>query len=375
MQRHLIGGALVVCSLIFSPFRGECASVNAFFPTNLVSDLPGVAAHQDTNLVNPWGIAFSGSSPIWIADNGTGLSTVYNGAGQGFPVASPIVVTVPPAAGGTPPSAPTGIVFNGGANFGGSHFIFASEDGTISGWTGGANAIREADNSASGAVYKSLASGNNLLFAANFHAGTIDVFDSTFASTTVPGGFLDPNIPAGFAPFDIQNIDGNLYVTYAKQDPAKKDDEPGNGNGYIDVFDTNGVLQKRLVSGGALNSPWGLALAPAGFGPFGGDLLVGNFGNGMINAYDTGTGGLVGTLQDAQGNPLVEQGLWGLAFGNGSQGTSKGSLYFTAGIPGPGQIEDHGLFGSINPVPEPAAAWLILSGLAVCWRLRRRMIQ
>ncbi|MGH9663828.1 MAG: TIGR03118 family protein [Bryobacteraceae bacterium] len=375
MPRHAIAAAVLLCCPILVPFPAEGAAINAFFPTNLVSDLSGVAAHQDPHLVNPWGITFSGTSPIWISDNGTGLSTVYNGAGQSFPTANPIVVTVPPPAGGTPPSAPTGVVFNGGSSFGASRFIFATEDGTIAGWTGGSSATLRVDNSAAGAVYKGLATGNNgstLLYAANFNAGTIDVFDSTFAHTSVPGGFTDSTIPAGFAPFNIENIGGNLYVTYAMQDAMKHDDVAGPGNGYVDVFDTNGNLIKRLVSKGALNSPWGMALAPSTFGPFGNDLLIGNFGSGMINAYDPASGAFLGTLQNSSGSAFVEPGLWGLAFGNGARGTSKDSLYFTAGIPGPDSLEDHGLFGSVNPVPEPADAWLILAGLAVCWSMRRK---
>lgn len=378
MRHPLPGCLLLACCLTFFSFRADCASVNAYFQTNLTSDLAGVAAHQDPNLVNPWGIAFSASSPIWISDNGTGLSTVYNGAGQSFPSGSPLVVTIPPPGGGSPPAAPTGVLFNGGSSFGGSRFIFSTEDGTIAGWNGGTNATLMADNSAARAVYKGIASGNNgsdLLYATNFRAGTIDVFDSTFASTTVPGGFVDPNLQAGYAPFNIANIGGNLYVTYAKQDADKKDDVSGPGNGFVDVFDTNGVLVKRLITKGALNSPWGLALAPSTFGAFANDLLVGNFGDGMIDAYDPASGAFLGTLENGAGTALAIPGLWGLAFGNGAQGTSKHSLYFTAGIPGPDAVEDHGLFGSINPVPEPAAAWFIVGGLALCWRFRRNAVR
>jgi uncharacterized protein (TIGR03118 family) len=375
MPRHHIVFGLLACCLIFLLVPAECASVNVFIPTNLVSDLSGVAAHQDPSLVNPWGIAFSGGSPIWVSNNGTGLSTLYNGAGESFPVGSPLIVTIPPP-GGSPVgavSAPTGVVFNGGSSFGASRFIFATEDGTVAAWAGGPSATLQVDNSADGAIYKGIAIGPDRLYAANFHAGTIDVFDSTFAQISAPGGFTDPNLPAGFAPFNIQKIGDSLYVTYAKQDAAKEDDVPGAGNGFVDVFDTDGALIKRLVSDGNLNSPWGLALAPSSFGPFGGDLLIGNFGNGRINAYDSTSGTFVGTLQDAQGNPISETGLWGLAFGNGAQGTSKGSLYFTAGIPGPDNIEDHGLFGSIKPVPEPADVWFILGGLAIFWGMRRKL--
>lgn len=346
-----------------------------YFQTNLTSDLPGVAQNQDPNLVNPWGIAFSATSPFWVSDNGSGLSTLYNGAGQ----AIPLVVKIPPPAGGTSPAAPTGVVFNSTAGFGGSPFIFATEDGTISAWAGGTAATLEVDNSASGAVYKGLTLGNNggseLLYAANFNSGSVDVFNSSFAPVTVPGGFSDPGIPAGYAPFDIQNIGGMLYVTYALQDAQKHDDVAGPGHGFVDVFNTAGVLQGRLISQGALNSPWGLALAPATFGPFGGDLLVGNFGDGEIDAYNPTSGAFLGALTDSMGNPLIDQGLWGLAFGNGSNGFSTNGLYFTAGIPGPGEVEDHGLFGVIQPTPEPSLLLPIgLISFAMLVRRRRRQI-
>ena len=350
------------------------ADTIAYGQNNLTSDLPGVAPNQDTNLVNPWGIAFGAGSPVWISDNGTGLSTLYNGSGQAFPVGSPLVVTVPPPNGGTPPSAPTGVIANPTGDFGGSHFIFATEDGTISAWSGGTSAALEVDNSPSGAIYKGLAMGNNganLLYAANFNSGNIDVFNASFAPTTVPGGFTDPTLPAGYAPFDIANIGGLLYVTYAQQDADKHDDVAGPGNGYVDVYNTNGVLQHRLISNGPLNSPWGMTLAPGSFGPFSNDLLVGNFGDGKINAFDPTTGALLGTLENTLGQPIVNQGLWGLAFGDGAHGFDPNTLYFTAGIPGPGEVEDHGLFGDIRATPEPSAL-LPSAAVIVGFVIRRR---
>jgi uncharacterized protein (TIGR03118 family) len=339
---------------------------SSFLQTNLISDTPGLAAVTDPNLVNPWGIAFAPTGPFWINDNGTGLSTVYDGTGHPFPASTPLVVTVPLPAGNTgTASAPTGIVFNSTADFvvsangksGAAVFIFATEDGTISAWSptvNGTNGILEVNNSTtpsadSGAVYKGLAAGRNgngnFLFAANFRAGTVDVFDKNFAKVTRAGAFTDTNIPAGFAPFGIQNIGGNLFVTYAKQNAQKHDDVAGPGNGYVDVFDTSGNLIRRFATQGTLNSPWGLAMAPAQFGSFGNDLLIGNFGDGHISAFDPASGALIGQLADVGNNPLTIDGLWGLAVGNGSNGSDSNSLYFTAGI---GE-EQHGLFGSLRP--------------------------
>lgn len=348
-------------------------TLNGYVQTNLVSDLPGVAAHQDTDLVNPWGIVSGPSTPFWINDNGTGMSTLYNGAGSKLG----LTVTIPPPAGSSGLSAPTGIVFNSGPSFGGAHFIFDTEDGTLSAWNSGNSAVLKATSSA-GSVYKGLALGNNgsgdLLYAANFGLGRVDVFDSNFHPTTASGGFQDPTLPPGYAPFDIQNIGGKLYVTYALQDTAKHDDVAGPGNGFIDVFDLNGNRLQRLTSNGALNSPWGLAVAPSGFGAFSGDLLVGNFGDGTINAYDLTTGNSMGTLDNPSGTPLAIDGLWGLRFGNGAQGEGLDTLYFTAGIAGPDQIEDHGLFGSISvETPEPQPLLLAALGLLACLILQRRL--
>jgi uncharacterized protein (TIGR03118 family) len=375
MTRKLFAIAPAFAIFVLVSQAGVCGAVTTYLQTNLTSDLPGVAAHLDPNLVNPWGIASLATSPFWISDNGTGLSTLYNGSGT--PQA--LVVTVPPPPGGASPSAPTGVVANTTSDFGGSRFIFATEDGTIAAWTSGTSALTMVDNSGGGAVYKGLAIGNNgsqnLIYAANFSSGQIDVFNGTFAPTALLGGFSDPNLPTGFAPFNIQNLGGNLYVTYAQKGPGK-DDVAGPGNGFVDIFDTNGNLIRRLVSNGPLNSPWGLALAPATFGTFGNDLLVGNFGDGTIHAFDPVTGVLAGILSDLNGNPLVDEGLWGLAFGNGGPGFDPNSLYFTAGIPGPDSVEDHGLFGRIQAVPEPGTFWLTGAGAITgfAWMRRRQRV-
>ncbi len=352
-----------------------------YVQTNLVSDIPGLAAITDANLVNPWGLSASATSPWWVSDNGTGVSTLYNG-NTGAPQA--LVVTIPPPAGASPPSSPTGQVFNSTAsdfkvNSAKSNFIFATESGTIAAWRGalGTNAATVVDNSASGAVYKGLALGSsgglNFLYAANFNSGNIDVFNGNFSAVASPG-FVDPGLPAGYAPFNVQNLGGLLYVTYALQDASRHDDVAGAGNGYVDVFDTNGTLLRRLGSNGALNSPWGLALASSGFGDFSGDLLVGNFGDGTINVFDPhATNSYLGTLLGPNGIPVTIEGLWGLGFGNGAASGSLNSLYFTAGISGGGAVEDHGLFGSIHAAPEPGTLLIAPIGLGLILLFRRKI--
>jgi uncharacterized protein (TIGR03118 family) len=332
--------------------------------TNLVSNIPGLAKLTDPDLVNAWGISFSPMSPFWISDNGTGRTTLYSVPSSGPPVKQALVVTIPGAGGAT--SAPTGQVFNGGPAFGGALFLFDSEDGEISSWNGsnGTTAVVQRDFG-SAAVYKGLAisdpgTSDAVLYATNFRAGTIEVYDPSFAHPSLLGSFTDPNLPQGYAPFNDKVIDGELYVTYAKQDAEKHDDEAGAGNGFVDIFNLDGTLKERLISQGALDSPWGLEIAPASFGSFAGDLLVGNFGNGMINAFNATTGAFVGTLDGADGSPLVIDGLWGLTIGNGSAaGGSLDTLFFTAGPNG----EMDGLFGSLA-VPEPSTWVMLLLGFA-----------
>jgi uncharacterized protein (TIGR03118 family) len=323
---------------------------------NLISD-GFVAAEQppDPNLVNAWGIAFNPFGPVWVADNGTGLSTLYDGDGG----VKGLVVQIPtPTAdsGGTP----TGIVFNGSNSAtsfavtgGPSHFLFATEDGVIAGWPGGTQAIVAVDNSPAGAVYKGIALSaggtGQLLYATDFHNARIDVFDNTFAPATLPAGaFTDPRVPAGYAPFGIQAIAGNIFVTYAKQTPGEDDETAGPGLGVVDVYDPNGVLLSRVATHGTLNAPWGVAMAPAGFGKFSNSLLIGNFGDGTISAYDPKNYAPQGQLRDTSGKTIKIDGLWGIAFGNGVADQPVNTLFFAAGP----DDEAHGLYGRIDP-PAP----------------------
>ncbi len=331
--------------------RGRAAE--RLVQTNLVSDQPGVARALDPNLVNAWGLAFNPAGPPWISANGTGLLQVYNRS-----EILVLSVSVPLPAGGEPPASPTGQVFNGGAAFEGDRFIAATEDGTIAAWqpSDRTTAMIRVNQAATGALYKGItiandAHGNPRLFATDFRNNKVDVFDSSYAPIRTVGEFRDCDMPDGFAPFNIQQLGGLLYVTYAKQGPTKEDDEAGPGNGFVDLFDADGVLLQRLVSGGPLNSPWGLTIAPAGFGKISNRLLIGNFGNGQINAFEIerrSCGALQtkheGVIGDASGAPLVIAGLWALSFGPGAGGFDADQLYFTAG---PGN-EEHGLFGRLE---------------------------
>lgn len=359
----LVIGSVALLALVAAPqirLAHAEAAPGFYIQTNLVSDISGLAKVTDPHLLNPWGIVSGPTSPFWISDNGAGVSTLYNGAGTPFPPGAPLVVNIPASvsSGDAATGVPTGVVFNGSGDFvvsaagksGAAAFIFATEDGAIAGWNPTVNrnnAIREVDNGP-GAVYKGLAIASThsgaRLFAANFRAGSVDVFNGHFQQISTPGGFRDERIPAGFAPFGIRVIDGKVFVTYAKQNEAKHDDIAGPGNGFVDVFTANGWLVQRLVAHGALNSPWGLALAPDNFGAFSNALLVGNFGDGHINAYNVHSGAFLGQIRDAAGNPIVIDGLWGLTFGNGATAGPTTTLFFTAGLNG----EADGLFGSLT---------------------------
>jgi uncharacterized protein (TIGR03118 family) len=380
VARSLASVSLIaVCLITVSTVRAgdNDDRLNRYVSTNLTSNQLRAAPNTDAVLQNAWGVAFTpGASPFWIADNATGCSTLYDGQGA---IASTLQVKIPLPNGDTStacqpvdpkhpprttPAAPTGVVWNPTSTFlvpqnkSAAIFIFDTEDGTISAWTGGlTQAVIAVNNSGSGAVYKGLVFGTNsggvFLFATNFNAGTVDVFGPATATSnglyvpvTTDGGFKDPDIPSGFAPFGIQNINGNLFVTYAKQNGVKHDDVAGPGNGFVDIFDTDGHLLRRFASRGALNSPWGVARASYAFGRFSGDVLIGNFGNGQVNAFDS-DGDFLGTLSDVKGKPLVIDGLWTLTLGGGKN-SNEDTLYFTAGPNG----ETDGLFGTITPVSK-----------------------
>jgi uncharacterized protein (TIGR03118 family) len=361
--------------------QGNTLATSFYLPTNVMSDGAVPADHVNPNLVNPWGLAGSANA-LWDANNRTGTSNVFNITGSlsaGLPV-----VTIPAPPGSTDTSAPTGIVRNSstdfvvtdGTNSGAAIFIFATEDGTIAGWnpavggggvTPSTHAVLAADNSASGAVYKGLAilnvpagdplAAGNYIFATNFHANSLGVFDATFHPKTLPAGtFQDPQVAAGFAPYGIQTIGGNLYVTYAKQDSDQHDDVTGPGNGFVDVYSPAGVLLTRLGGGGLqteLNSPWGVIQAPSGFGAFSSDILVGNFGDSHVSAFNPTTGAFLGQLTDAQGQPLVldggfqgadTKGLWGIIDFPTSTGPTGNTLYFASGV----NDEGDGVFGGVT---------------------------
>jgi uncharacterized protein (TIGR03118 family) len=407
-------------SAAYSPsleyLEGRCLMSGNVLQTNLVSDLPGVAQTLDPNLVNPWGIATGPGGPFWISDNNSGQSTLYdtNGNIQGLVVSIPTPGD-PLGASGTP----TGTVFNigpassfevSGFNAAGmasakSLFLFATEDGTIVGWNPGVNPVANAakpgtygiiakDQSGNnftepdptkqtGAVFKGMAIANgtvtasnpaglifsgdtnsqSVVYVTNFRAGTVEAFDTKFSQITLTGGaFTDPNLPAGYAPFNIQVLNGKVYVTYALQNATAHDDVAGAHHGFVDVYNLDGSGEQRLISGGQLDSPWGLAIAPSSFGNLSGALLVGNFGNGHINAYNASNGTFLGELKDPDGEPIAIDGLWALRVGTGGKGGDPNQVYFTAGLFG----ETHGLFGSLASVapgtPEGAAEEQMVRG-------------
>jgi len=356
MRKRAIAFLLALpTALFFLAGSATSAQRNAYTVTNLVSDQAGQALHQDPNLVNAWGLVSGPMTPWWVADNGTNVSTLYTGDGT----PQPLVVSVD--------GAPTGAVFNGGPNFivsdgsgdsGPSVFMFATESGTIRGWNPNVpppapstQTFVVVDRSDVGAIFKGLAIASNqngdFLYATDFHNSRVDMFDGSFNLVTPPGAFTDPRIPSGYGPFGIQTIGDRIFVTYAKQDAGREDDVRGQGLGFVDVFDTMGTLLGRVATRGQLNAPWGLAMAPANFGRFSADLLVGNFGDGTINAYQQMPNGHFehrGQLRGTNNMPVTIDGLWAIEFGNGNRSGPTNSLFFTAGP----DDESHGLFGKIE---------------------------
>jgi uncharacterized protein (TIGR03118 family) len=343
---------LVMAAWLAIVLNSASALAQRYTQTNIVSDIPNKAITTDPNLKNAWGIAFGPGSPIWVADNATGLSTLYTGTGT----IVPLVVTIPaPMSGDT--SAPTGLVFTGGVDFvvsqngksGPSIFIFDTEDGTIVGWSPAVdmtNGVIAVPND-HGAIYKGLAiaktAKGSFLYASDFHNGVVEIYNSKFKLQKT---FTDSSLPPGYAPFGVQNINGQIFVTFAKQDALKEDEIAGPGLGFVDIFDTDGNLVRRFASRGTLNAPWGLAMAPPTVGKFANDILVGNFGDGRISAFDPTSGKFLGRLRNSKGDILSISGLWAITPG-GAAGTTPDDLLFTAG---PGN-EEHGLLGKLNPKP------------------------
>ncbi len=359
----------VIMSLLAIP-----AWAVSFTQTNLVTDdqTAHVAQITDPGLKNAWGMSFNPAGPFWVSANGSGMVNLYKVDPVTQATTRQTLSVAIPGDGSV-----TGQAFNGiPTSFNGNPFVFVSEDGTISGWRPalgtGANTPAEVTVGVTTAVYKGATigsiSGNDYLYAANFRAGTIDAYKGTVAAPTLSGSFTDPTLPSGYAPFNVQNLNGSLYVTYAEQDAAKHDEVAGLGLGFVDKFSMNGDFLGRVASDGSLNAPWGLAIAPSSFGSMAGDLLVGNFGDGHINIYDPTTHAYLGQVLGANNQALAIDGLWAISLGNNGSAGSSHMLYFTAGP----NNEAHGLFGVLTPVPEPSTYAMMFAGLGVLVLLIRR---
>lgn len=366
-------GAMVLTAL--SLFSLSASATTTFKQINLVTDAPTATLPQisDPNLKNAWGISYSPTGPFWVSDNGTGLTTLYR-TNPVTQATTKVGLTVAiPGAGNV-----TGQVFNSNASvFNNDAFLFVSEDGTISGWRGALGTTAEVlKTGAATDNYKGAAEaavgGNNYLYAANFGSGAIDVYKGTntgLGASDLSGKFTDPNLPSGYSPFNIQNLNDKLYVAYALKDVNSPDEVAGPGNGLVSVFDTQGTFIERVATNGSLNAPWGLAIAPTSFGEYAGDLLVGNFGDGTINAFNPTTHQFNGQLTGSDGKPLSIDGLWALTLGNNAGSGSNQVLYFSAGP----NDELNGLFGAVTAVPLPAGVWLFGSGLVALLAKGRRV--
>lgn len=349
LRRWSALAAFLLLGVVLPSAAGAAGPADRYAQVNLVSDLPGVARVMDPNLINPWGLSQGPTTPVWAADQGTSVSTIYPGAVGASPITiAPLIVSIP----GGPPTgtvfnlSPTGFTVSVGGATGTARFMFATLGGAIVAWTPEIAPATQAHVVATtpGAAYTGLTQLGSRLYAADFAGGKIDVFDDQFQPVT-GAGFRDPTLPAGFKPFNVQKLFGQIYVAYALSDPATGRDVPGVGNGFVDVYTANGRFVRRLASAGQLNSPWGLVVAPSRFGRFSGDVLVGNFGDGMIHAYNARTQRFHGTLLAADGAPIQIEHLWALRFGNGVTGTTR-ELLFSAGIGN----ELHGLLGKLVAV-------------------------
>jgi uncharacterized protein (TIGR03118 family) len=350
-----VAAAVLSLSLVAAAPLPAAPPGGQYTVTPLVSDVPGAAPVTDPNVENAWGLARSSTSPWWIADNGTDKTSVYTGAG--------VLVQIGGLTAQGVEGAPTGAVFSGipgqfqvgttanPTTLGTSNFVFSTEAGTIRAWRGGSTAALVTVPNTSDAIYKGLAISNGTpgprLYATDFHNARVDVFDGSWHMVNDPGAFVDPDLESGYAPFGIQTIGSRVFVTYAKQDADAEDEIAGQGRGFVEVYDLTGNFLGRVAEHGQLNAPWGVAPAPGSFGRFGGDLLVGNFGDGQINAYEEEADGTFdhrGTLRDSDGKKLMIDGLWALEFGNAGANGTPDQLFFTAGP----DDESHGLFGTIT---------------------------